>query len=85
MVENTSIKFDYIFSINKAQYTSLLIQILLEQNKILEKKKKKKKNNHYLLITTQALLFEQVSNLFKCSLQHLIGRRHLHIRHFLLI
>lgn len=81
MVENTSVKFDYIFSINKAQYTSLLIQILLEQNKILEKKK----NNHYLLITTQALLFEQVSNLFKCSLQHLIGRRHLHIRHFLLI
>lgn len=32
MVENTSIKFDYIFSINKAQYTSLLIQIL--SNKI---------------------------------------------------
>lgn len=83
MVENTSIKFDYIFSINKAQYTSLLILILLEQNKILEKKR----NNHYLLITTQALLFEQVSSLFKgmsCSLQHLIGR-HLHIRHFLLI
>ena len=41
MVENTSVKFDYIFSINKAQYTSLLIQILLKQNKILEKKKKK--------------------------------------------
>lgn len=40
MVENTSIKFDYIFSINKAQYTSLLVQILLEQNKILEKKKR---------------------------------------------
>lgn len=39
MVENTSIKFDYIFSINKAQYTSL-IQILLKQNKILEKKKR---------------------------------------------
>lgn len=71
MGENTSIKFEYLFSINKAQYTSLLIQTLLKQNKILEEKKTKK---HYLLITTQALLFEQqVSSLFKgksCSLQH---------------
>lgn len=47
MVENTSIKFDYIFSINKAQYTSLLIQILLKQNKIFEKKKEQPLPSYY--------------------------------------
>lgn len=46
MVENTSIKFDYIFSINNAQYTSL-IQILLKQNKILEKKKEQPLPSYY--------------------------------------
>lgn len=49
MGENTSIKFEYLFSINKAQYTSLLIQTLLKQNKILEEKKKQK-NIIFLLL-----------------------------------